>query len=32
VWGKQDYEKKMAHDMEEVQLRFKMPVDAGIAG
>jgi hypothetical protein len=22
VWGKQDYEKKMAHDMEEVQLRF----------
>ena len=22
VWGKQEYEKKMAHDMEEVQLRF----------
>lgn len=22
VWGKQDYELKMAHDMEDVQLRF----------
>ena len=22
VWGKQDYEMKMAHDMEDVQLRF----------